>query len=156
MTGDEWTAEQRADSITPLEKGITPLEGAITPVQTVSTEQGATTISLQSDVLFAFGSAELSPTATAKIGELVRGIPAGTTVKVDGHTDSIGDDASNLELSRRRAETVAAAIRASGLDVTLEVAGHGESRPVAPNQSADKDNPEGREKNRRVTISYGG
>lgn len=48
------------------------------------------------------------------------------------HTDAIGDDASNLELSQRRAEAVAAIARATRADLVFAVTGYGESQPVAP------------------------
>ena len=65
-----------------------------------------------------------------------------------GHTDSTGDDAYNLDLSRRRAEAAARYLEEHGVArAALTVEGHGESRPVAENGS-----PEGRRKNRRVEI----
>jgi len=77
---------------------------------------------------------------------------ADRTVVLEGHADSIGTEAYNLILSRRRAETVARELVGQGVRrerVTVEA--YGKSRPVAPNQNRDgTDNPSGREKNRRV------
>jgi outer membrane protein OmpA-like peptidoglycan-associated protein len=77
-------------------------------------------------------------------------------VRVDGYTDSVGSDAYNLGLSRRRAAAVSAALRgAIPARLAIQARGHGESDPVAPNTRGADDNPAGRAKNRRVTISYG-
>ena len=57
-------------------------------------------------------------------------------IEVSGHTDSDGADESNQRLSERRARAVADAIAASGIPNTqLTVAGYGEAKPVAPNDS---------------------
>lgn len=127
-----------------------------------------TRVTLSSDVLFAFGKARLSPRAHAIIAAVagrLKGTVAGE-VAVDGYTDSIGTDAVNLPLSRRRAAAVAGALRAitgggirgggiRGGAITYRVAGHGSADPVAPNTtSTGADNPAGRRLNRRVTISY--
>jgi outer membrane protein OmpA-like peptidoglycan-associated protein len=115
-------------------------------------------ISLQGDVLFDFGKAELRPEAEAaleKVGTVIQQFPEGK-VSIDGFTDSKGSKKQNLALSRERAVAVkqwlvkkkaiaAASITAKGLG--------GES-PVAPNQNADgSDNPDGRAQNRRVQIT---
>ncbi|WP_370526495.1 OmpA family protein [Pantoea sp. Ap-967] len=69
-------------------------------------------------------------------------------IKVVGHTDSVGSDAYNQKLSERRAASVAEYLISQGLapqKVTSE--GHGESEPVA-----DNDTEEGRAHNRRVDL----
>jgi outer membrane protein OmpA-like peptidoglycan-associated protein len=74
------------------------------------------------------------------------------TVVLEGHADTIGTEAYNLTLSRRRAETVARELIVQGVlrdRITIEA--FGESRPIAPNQKPDgTDDPAGRAKNRRV------
>lgn len=71
-----------------------------------------------------------------------------TTYYVDGHTDSRGIKAENLELSKLRAEQVADYLSRAGLDSSkLQVRWHGERYPVASNQSKN-----GRAANRRVTV----
>ena len=67
---------------------------------------------------------------------------------VAGHTDAAASDAHNRELSERRAQAVVAWLVEEGVDAArLQAEGHGESRPVAGNDSA-----EGRALNRRVEI----
>ncbi|MCE5205790.1 MAG: OmpA family protein [Porphyromonadaceae bacterium] len=70
-------------------------------------------------------------------------------VKIIGHTDSDGDDTKNMELSRRRAESVKnALVKNFAIDASrMETEGAGESKPVAPN-----DTPANKAKNRRVEL----
>jgi outer membrane protein OmpA-like peptidoglycan-associated protein len=123
---------------------------------TVTTRAKGSTISvdLAADVLFAVDSATLSGQAGAKIRAAADAVNAGAaagTVSVVGYTDSTGTSAHNVDLSRRRAAAVAAAlrplVRATG--VSLAVDGKGEADPVATNDTA-----EGRQANRRVSITF--
>ncbi len=69
-------------------------------------------------------------------------------VEIQGHTDSQGEDEYNLDLSRRRAETVKNYLAANGVDETrLTTSGWGETRPIASN-----DTEEGRAQNRRIEF----
>ena len=74
------------------------------------------------------------------------------SIAVAGHTDAIGTDTYNQALSEKRARTVADALRTRGVKGTLSAKGFGESRPVAPNELNGRDNPAGRQLNRRVEI----
>lgn len=120
----------------------------------VTTEGADTVVSLDTDVLFEFGKADLSDDAQAAVSEAVADVPDGAQIRVEGHTDSIGSDADNLALSKERAEAVAEAIEAERDDLEVAASGKGEKEPVAPNTKGNDDNPEGREKNRRVEIRY--
>jgi len=81
----------------------------------------------------------------------VAGVLAGypqTLVQVTGHTDSIGSELYNLQLSIRRAEAVMEYLRQSGIELKrLSADGHGEAEPIADNRTL-----EGRAENRRVEI----
>ena len=71
-----------------------------------------------------------------------------TTVDVVGHTDSVGSESYNQQLSENRARSVAEYLSSQGiLPARLLLAGMGEAQPIASN-----DTPEGRTQNRRVTI----
>lgn len=71
-----------------------------------------------------------------------------STVEVYGFTDSTGSDSYNMQLSQRRANSVAQYLISQGIYAPrLIVQGFGESRPIASNET-----PEGREQNRRVEI----
>jgi OOP family OmpA-OmpF porin len=70
-------------------------------------------------------------------------------LSVEGHTDNIGTDAANLDLSRRRADAVRQALTSRyRVDAAkLTAAGFGAARPKEPNDTA-----EGRARNRRVEL----
>ncbi|HET7499454.1 MAG TPA: OmpA family protein, partial [Kofleriaceae bacterium] len=71
------------------------------------------------------------------------------TVQVEGHTDSQGDDAYNLELSQRRAEAVVEYLVSKGVDrARLQAKGFGETQPIADNKTQT-----GRAQNRRVVFT---
>lgn len=114
-----------------------------------------TTITLEDGVLFDFGKSDIRPEAAATLKNLAEVL---TNAKVPlahiyGHTDSIGDDASNQTLSEERAAAVVSELKKDGVTATLDSQGFGESKPVAPNTNADgSDNPAGRQANRRVEI----
>jgi outer membrane protein OmpA-like peptidoglycan-associated protein len=107
-------------------------------------------------VLFLFDSSLLTPSARREVERFtfVLNDPRVRRRKVtlEGHADAIGDDAYNMDLSRRRATTVADELLAYGLRRDrLSVEAYGERRPVAPNTNPDgTDNPAGRMRNRRV------
>ena len=109
------------------------------------------------DVFFEFNRANLTGTAQMNvehIAHILRDQASGRHVSVEGHTDSIGSDAYNLALSRRRATTVTQALAANGVNERrLVTRGYGEKYPIAPNTYANgSDNPMGRAKNRRVEV----
>jgi outer membrane protein OmpA-like peptidoglycan-associated protein len=76
------------------------------------------------------------------------------SMAIIGHTDSIGSDAYNLDLGMRRAENARFYFQDSlGVTASIQIDSEGESRPVAPNSlPGGGDNPEGRQKNRRVNF----
>lgn len=77
--------------------------------------------------------------------------PELASVRVEGHTDSQGDEAANLELSRRRASAVARYLIARGVPAErLAAEGFGERRPLVDNATAA-----GRARNRRVEFHLG-
>ena len=114
-------------------------------------------IDLAADVLFDFDKADLLPKAQdtlSKAAAIVKERSKGT-VRVEGHTDGKGGEAYNMRLSERRADAVRDWLRTSGglSAFTFETKGFGATKPVAPNQKPDgSDDPEGRQKNRRVEI----
>jgi outer membrane protein OmpA-like peptidoglycan-associated protein len=105
-----------------------------------------------SDVLFDTGRADLKPgtqLALDRTAEFLRRTE-GMRVIVEGHTDSQGPDEYNRELSQRRAEAVASALRSRGITGDrIEILGLGEGYPIAGNDSAA-----GRQQNRRVEIIF--
>lgn len=146
----ESNVQQLDPNIGKLEKNITPFQAEVTRKNVDHA------FALSSDILFDFGKSELSDTAKREIGALVKDVPKGATVNVDGHTDNVPFERGNDVLSKERAQAVANAITAARPDLTTKVAGHGDKEPIEPNEKGGKDNPEGRRKNRRVEISYNG
>jgi outer membrane protein OmpA-like peptidoglycan-associated protein len=113
-------------------------------------------IELAADVLFDFDKATLLPKAEATLtqaAEFIRERAAGT-VRIEGHTDAKGDDAYNQKLSQRRADSVRQWLVRQRLgSLRFSSKGLGETQPVAPNAKPDgADDPDGRQKNRRVEI----
>ena len=102
------------------------------------------------DVLFSTGAADLKPGSIRDLDQLVAflGKHPERTVIIEGHTDSVGSDDSNMGLSQRRADSVRSYLVRQGVDATrIKTTGMGESVPVASN-----DNAGGRQQNRRVEI----
>lgn len=114
----------------------------------------AAVLRFDASVLFEFAEVVVRPEADETLDQVAAAlIRLDKSIRIEGHTDSVGSDEYNLDLSLQRGEAVAAALRARGLQVEVEVVGHGESRPVAPNETADgEDYPAGRALNRRVEI----
>lgn len=82
-----------------------------------------------------------------KVAAILVGNP-NANLSIEGHTDSQGDDAMNLDLSKRRAQSVLNYLSGKGADVShLKAQGFGETKPVADNGTA-----EGRALNRRVEL----
>jgi outer membrane protein OmpA-like peptidoglycan-associated protein len=107
-----------------------------------------------SDVLFDTGSSTLKPGAReklAKISGIVLAHP-GLNLQIEGHTDSVGSDDFNQQLSERRADTVRDFLAEQGVSASAITArGFGKTQPVASNDTA-----EGRQRNRRVELVVNG
>jgi outer membrane protein OmpA-like peptidoglycan-associated protein len=106
------------------------------------------------DVLFQTASAALRPGVEAQLRPLADYLHAHprVQVRIDGFTDSVGSDASNLVLSRDRAKAVAQALAAMDISpARFQSDGHGKANPVAANDTA-----EGRQLNRRVEVTLVG
>ena len=110
-------------------------------------------IANMSDVLFRSGSFELLPAARERLAK-VSGIVLASNlhVAVEGHTDGIGSDEYNQELSEHRAQSVRDYFVQQGVPAgSLEARGFGKSQPIASNDTAD-----GRQQNRRVELVLSG
>lgn len=71
------------------------------------------------------------------------------TMRIDGHTDSVGPDDSNLELSQARIDAIAFYLQATGVDPSrITRTAYGETSPIADNDTA-----EGRARNRRIEFT---
>jgi len=102
------------------------------------------------DVLFESGQTELREEAMASLVEVVDLLQSepDKNIRIEGHTDSVGDATTNLEISQKRADAVLKALVSLGVDggrVTTQ--GMGEDFPIASNETD-----EGRAQNRRVDV----
>lgn len=147
----------------PHSAGAPAVPPAAEPVAAVSAQQAVTLenqgfarteegweLPLSGKLLFDFDSDVLDETdlrAIERIGKTLRA--AGIErLRVEGHTDTVGDPAYNERLSLRRAQAVARALAAAGLQAdNISVRGYGPNRPVAANASSA-----GRSENRRAAI----
>jgi len=102
------------------------------------------------DVLFESGQAELKEDAQTSLVEVVDLLQSepNKKIRIEGHTDSVGNADANLKLSERRANSVLDALVALGVDASrITTVGLGEDFPIASNEDE-----EGRKKNRRVDV----
>ncbi len=111
-------------------------------------------IANMSDVLFRSGSFELLPAARerlAKVSGIVLAYPS-LHLAVEGHTDSVGSDQYNQDLSEHRAESVRDYFVQQGIPAgSIEAHGFGKTEPIASNDTS-----EGRQQNRRVELVLSG
>lgn len=127
---------------------------SVTDLVTEGEKGSDSVITLSSDILFEFGSAKIPDKAAKAVVKTLEEVPDGAQVKIDGYTDSVGDDSANKKLSQKRAKAVADVVEKARSDLELSVEGHGKDDPVAENTKNGEDNPEGRAENRRVEITY--
>jgi outer membrane protein OmpA-like peptidoglycan-associated protein len=108
-------------------------------------------IRIQRPVFFATNRDRILPRSYPvlfAVAEAMRATAAIERVSIEGHTDDVGDDARNLALSQRRADSVMRFLVDHGIGAErLEAHGYGEARPIADNHRAA-----GRALNRRVEF----
>jgi outer membrane protein OmpA-like peptidoglycan-associated protein len=101
-------------------------------------------------ITFATGQATITPASDQVLSDLLAVLTANADwkLRIEGHTDNVGDKAANLKLSNARAAAVAAWLTGKGIAAArLSVAGLGDTQPVADNATED-----GRARNRRVVL----
>jgi len=115
-------------------------------------------LSVVGDALFDFDKANLRSdaeetlaAAAPEIGKL-----GGKPARIEGHTDAIGSDAYNMQLSEARATAVRDWLATRDIvPAATPIKGYGKTMPVAPNTTSDgKDDAAGRQKNRRVEVVF--
>jgi outer membrane protein OmpA-like peptidoglycan-associated protein len=107
-------------------------------------------ITFDSGILFDVNKSDLKPISQQNITKLAETLRKyeDTNVLIEGHTDATGTEDYNLELSRRRAQSVANFLSSLNVSPTrFTIMGYGESQPITSNDTAD-----GRAANRRVEI----
>jgi outer membrane protein OmpA-like peptidoglycan-associated protein len=128
------------------EKELRQIEGV--NVQRVGQDELKVTV--KNEVLFDFNSAGLRSASRDSLREMAGVFEKypDTTIRVEGHTDSVGSNAYNERLSERRATSVGNYLESLGVRSSrIDAVGFGESQPRATNSTAN-----GRQLNRRVEI----
>lgn len=108
-------------------------------------------VEIRENVTFATGSDVLNDSATETLDQIVDLMTTYVepVVQIDGHTDNVGSEDLNLELSQLRAAAVRQYLIDAGIDADrLQSEGFGASDPAVSNET-----PEGRAENRRVTLT---
>jgi outer membrane protein OmpA-like peptidoglycan-associated protein len=101
-------------------------------------------------ILFDTGSDRIKPESTPTLQEIADMLTQHGDLRltIEGHTDNVGNPASNKSLSEQRAAAVKTYLVSKGIDASrIETAGLGDTKPAAPNTT-----PEGRQQNRRVEL----
>lgn len=108
-------------------------------------------VTFESGLMFDFDSDRLREASKANLDNLAKSLSkfGDSKLLLVGHTDDVGADAYNLDLSRRRAAAVAGYLASRGVpSARMEMSGRGETEPIVPNESDAN-----RQKNRRVEVA---
>ncbi len=110
-------------------------------------------IEIKKQIKFATGSAKIVGAESEKIldevGLALKDNVQIKKVRIEGHTDSVGDDSKNLKLSENRANSVMSALIKRGVDpARMEAVGYGETKPIASNSTSA-----GKAENRRTEFN---
>jgi OmpA-OmpF porin, OOP family len=110
-------------------------------------------IEIKKQIKFATNSAKIvgaeSEQILNEVAQALKDTPSIKKVRVEGHTDSVGDDAKNLKLSQNRAASVMSALIKRNVDPSrMDALGFGETKPIASNSTAA-----GKAENRRTEFN---
>ena len=155
--GSKWAPDVKVEKVV-VEKVVKDSDGDGVPDdldKCPNTPKGATVNSvgcwaLKGVVLFDFDKADIKPEALQLLDEVVTILKKNREMNgvIEGHTDSMGSEEYNQGLSERRAQAIEKYLEEHGIDANrYTVKGHGESKPIASN-----DTEEGRQENRRVEL----
>lgn len=112
----------------------------------------ATKIELPASILFAFNKADLQENADTLLQHIASDLKDHKVrkLRIEGHSDAVGDDAYNKDLSERRAKAVEQWLKTQGglADVAITAVGLGKADATVPASASDAE----RAKDRRVTI----
>ncbi|RIJ10075.1 hypothetical protein DXT77_14530 [Pseudomonas sp. 91RF] len=132
------------------QKGLTPAQIAVLKQQGFELTDDGWEFGLSGKVLFGSDIESLNKQSTEiveRIGKALLGVGI-ERVRVDGHTDALGKEAYNQQLSLRRAKSVGKVLTTVGMkEENIQLQGLGSREPVASNDTAA-----GRTENRRVSI----
>jgi outer membrane protein OmpA-like peptidoglycan-associated protein len=107
-------------------------------------------VTFASGLLFDFDSAAIRGDARHNLDELARSLNRypDSDLMIVGHTDAVGSDGYNQDLSERRSQSAASYLYSRGVDRRIETLGRGENEPLTTNETD-----QGRRQNRRVEVA---
>ena len=142
------TAEEQARAAEAAEQRASELQRELASLEAQNTDRGI--VLTLGDVLFDTGASTLKPgamTTVDRLAQFMRDYPE-RSVRIEGHTDAVGSEETNQQLSEQRALSVQGALLARNIEPQrIAVVGYGEARPVASN-----DTQAGRQQNRRIEV----
>jgi len=146
---EEAASAAQRQKLAELEKSLQGARETIAKIASVKDDDRGMVITMPGEVLFKTGKHDLKPGAMAKLDEIAAALQGKEQpILVVGHTDNVGTDDHNQQLSLMRAKTVRDYLVSKGIPNDIATAeGKGPSQPVADNTSV-----EGRAQNRRVEI----
>jgi outer membrane protein OmpA-like peptidoglycan-associated protein len=139
-----------------LESKLKTLEGLHSGLR-VEDDTMKLKVIFESDIFFDFDKHSLRADAEKvlqSVAQILQSLPQ-KSITIIGHTDNVGSNTYNKKLSQKRAESVKSWMekRSELRQFSLKALGRGEEQPIAPNTlPSGDDNPEGRQKNRRVEL----
>lgn len=141
---------QNATGKVRIQRALEQARSKFSPSEAEAYQQGENLVVRLKQVNFASGRSDLPANALpllAKVSEVAKSLNA-STIRVEGHTDSVGAAAQNQTISQDRASAVASYFKTNGFsEATVASEGFGFQKPIATNKSK-----EGRAQNRRVDV----
>jgi len=107
-------------------------------------------MTVMNNIFFDFNQSEIKPRSLSELDEVVKFLKENPKIKVEisGHTDNVGNENYNQQLSLKRAQSVVNYFASKGIDVArLAQKGFGSKKPIKPNDSEDN-----RQVNRRIEF----
>ena len=143
--------QKRVDAQERLRLNVATIESSFLPSEARVYRQGDDVVISLLGIKFPSGRSVIDASSTALMEKVKRSLALfpGSTIVVEGHTDSNGGDSANLILSQDRADAVKQYLVTNFAVDAEKVSsiGYGEARPVATNETAD-----GRARNRRIDL----
>jgi outer membrane protein OmpA-like peptidoglycan-associated protein len=146
----ERESERSAEQVGAAQLRADSLEAQLADLKVKKTERGL--VLTLGDVLFDTNQSTLQSRAHGTLDRLATALreKSGRKVLIEGHTDNVGSDDTNQQLSQRRAQSVQSGLTQRGVaGDQITAIGKGENFPVASNDDAD-----GRQSNRRVELIF--
>jgi outer membrane protein OmpA-like peptidoglycan-associated protein len=159
VTLDGWVPKDKPEMVPALEALVSNVPGVRRVINNIQVGPPADAIQSIYDILrlgqiyFDYNKATIRPESMPSLERIAKEVFLGKyptlRVRIEGHTDSIASEAYNQRLSEARAAAVKNALVEYGVPADrLETVGHGETRPISPNNT-----PEGRSNNRRIEFA---